>query len=376
MKNLLYKSENRLKIGFISGIIGVIFNLILFSIKMFAGIFSKSIAIISDAFNNLSDAGSSIITIIGFKYAEKPADKEHPFGHGRVEYVAGLIISFLIFYVGIELLISSVKKIFSDEVTQFTLLSFIVLIISIIVKIVMYFFNKKMSDIINSKTLYAAAKDSVNDAISTFIVLLGYVVSHYLNIQIDGYLGIVVSVVIFYSGVEIFKETLSLIIGEAPKKDFITALEKKVLASNCVLGVHDINVHNYGANKQIISLHAEIDSNQSLIDVHKVIDKIELQLENEFNCENVIHMDPVISNTPEVFKLSKKISEIVSITDCNLICSNFRIVRGEKTTVIFDLNEKISSNKILDDIILNVEKNINNIYNNLSIIIKTNSQRI
>lgn len=331
--------EVRAAYGNMSGIVGIFLNLCLFASKLIAGIVSASISVIADAFNNLSDAGSSVVTFLGFKLAKKPADKEHPFGHGRYEYVAGLGISVVILLVGIELLKSSVEKIFKpDTATGITLVSVCILIASVIVKLWMFVFNKKLSKAINSATLKATSLDSLTDCVATSIVLIGLIISRYTGLMIDGYLGSAVALFILFTGVSTFRESLSPLLGNPPDSEFVNAIKETVMQDEMVIGIHDLMVHDYGPGRCFISLHAEIPCNEDILKAHDSIDLIEKTLERKFNCLATIHMDPIATDDEYTLTLKDKIYKAICNSENGFSIHDFRVVKGEThTNVIFDL---------------------------------------
>lgn len=329
----------RASYGNLSGIMGIILNLCLFVAKLTAGLFTASISVVADAFNNLSDAGSSLVTFLGFRFANRPADKEHPFGHGRYEYVTGLIISFLILLVGIELLKSSVEKIFNPEaLMNINLISIIILIASVIVKLWMFYFNKILSKKINSSALKATAIDSLTDSIATSIVIIGLIFSQFTGFNIDGYLGVAVAVFILIAGIKTFKESISPLLGTPPEQEFVDEIISTVLSDDMIIGLHDLIVHDYGPGRCIISLHAEISDKEDILKAHDKIDLVEKELERKFNCLATIHMDPIASDDEYTLSLKEQIvSSLLSINK-DFSVHDFRVVQGEThTNVIFDL---------------------------------------
>lgn len=330
--------EVRTAYGNMAGIIGIVLNLCLFLAKLGAGIISASVSVIADAFNNLSDAGSSVVTFIGFKLAHKPADREHPFGHGRYEYVAGLGISVVILLVGFELVINSVQKIFNPEAsTKFSVISLIILISSVLVKGWMYFFNKILSNKINSKALKAASLDALTDCIATSVVIIGLVISYLWGVNIDGYLGAAVAIFILFTGVNAMRESISPLIGNPPDDDMVSEIRDTVLSEKEIVGVHDLIVHDYGAGRCIISLHAEISDRMSLVEAHDIIDRTEKILEQKFRCMATLHIDPIASDDMELLALKNLIADKLCEIDNALSIHDFRVVKGERTKLIFDL---------------------------------------
>ena len=331
--------EVRTAYGNMSGITGIVLNLILFLAKLLAGIFSSSVSIIADAFNNLSDAGSSVVTFLGFKLASRPADDEHPYGHGRYEYVAGMAISVVIFLVGFELFKSSVQKIFQPEAqTSLSAISVGILIASVVIKLWMFFFNRNLAKKISSNTLKATSMDSLTDSIATSLVLIGLLISKFTNVNIDGYLGCAVSVFIFLAGISTFKESLSPLLGNPPEQELVDEIRDTVLENEMVVGIHDLLVHDYGPGRCIISLHAEVPQDEDILKAHDAIDLIEKQLQCKFNCEATIHMDPIAVFDDYTVELRETIEKIILKINSSLSIHDFRIVKGNThTNVIFDL---------------------------------------
>ncbi len=356
-------AQVRAAYGNMSGIVGIFLNLCLFAVKLLAGIVSASISVIADAFNNLSDAGSSVVTYLGFKLARRPADREHPFGHGRYEYVTGLGISVVILLVGVELLKSSVSKIFTpEEQTSITLLSIIILAVSVIVKLWMFFFNKIISKKINSSALKATAVDSLSDCVATSIVLIGLLVSKFSGFNIDGWLGALVAVFILFAGVSTFRESLSPLLGNPPDAEFVNEIKNTVMQSKMVVGIHDLIVHDYGPGRCIISLHAEVPCNVDILKAHDEIDLVEKELERRYNCLATIHMDPIASDDEYTLGLKQSVSEAVKKIDDELTIHDFRIVKGDThTNVIFDLVVPYDCQKSEDEIKTLAKQNIQKI---------------
>ena len=325
--------------GNMSGIVGIFLNLCLFAAKLTAGIVSASISVVADAFNNLSDAGSSVVTFLGFKLANRPADKEHPFGHGRYEYVAGLGISVVILLVGVELLKGSVDKIFNpDSSTEITLVSACILAASVLVKLWMFFFNKILSKKINSSALKATSLDSLTDCVATTIVLAGLIISNLTGLMIDGYLGTAVAIFILFTGVNTFRESLSPLLGNPPDAEFVSEIKATVMQSDIIVGIHDLIVHDYGPGRCIISLHAEIPSSEDILKAHDSIDLVEKTLERKFNCMATIHMDPIATDDEYTLNLKDSVCKELCDSENGFSIHDFRVVHGEThTNVIFDL---------------------------------------
>lgn len=326
------------KYGVLAGIVGVILNIFLFVIKIVISIISGSVSIISDAFNNLSDASSSIITIIGFKLSSKPADKKHPYGHGREEYVSAFIISFIILFIGIELGISSVNKIINPSVVDFSYVMLIVLSITVLVKLWMAIFYNKTSKKINSLTLKASSKDSLNDVIATFIVIVGLLIGELFNINLDGYLGLAVCLYILFSAILLIKETIDKLIGGTPNIELIEKIKKEILDNNKILGIHDVLYHYYGLNKIYMSLDAEVDSSMSLIDAHDLVDSIEENIKSKYGVELIIHVDPILLDDIEFNKIKRVLNEIICKISNKLSFHDLKIINKKSKSVInFDL---------------------------------------
>lgn len=324
--------------GVLCGAVGVAFNILLFSLKLFAGFISGSVAIVADAFNNLSDAGSSIIMMVGFKMSGQKPDPEHPFGHGRIEYITGLIISMVIILMGMELLKSSVAKIITPSDVVFGSWTIIILIVSIIVKLYMYAYNKKTSERLNSAAMQATAIDSFTDSAATSIVLLAMMVAEFTGAHIDGYCGLLVAAFILYSGFSSAKDTLDPLLGGKPDKEYIDKIEKFVTSYPSVLGVHDLVIHDYGPGRVMISLHAEVPSNGDIMELHDTIDNIERRLKEVLGCEAVIHMDPVVVDDDVTMRMKNLTGLIVKGIDEQLTMHDFRMVQGPThTNLIFDV---------------------------------------
>ena len=283
----------RRRFGVLSGVVGIICNVILFIFKLFIGIIMSSVSVTADAFNNLSDAGSSIVTLVGFKMASRPADDEHPFGHGRIEYISGLIVSMAIILMGLEFIKSSIENIINPDSVSFSKISIIILLISIMVKLFMFFFNRSISILINSSAMKATAMDSLSDVAITFTVTASMLITKYTGVDVDGYVGVLVSLFIVGTGVATAKETIAPLVGTSPDKKFLKRIENKVLSYKGVLGVHDIEIHNYGPAIFVAVLSIEVSDKSDIIEVHNMVDKIEKDLQNDFRGKFIIHVDPV-----------------------------------------------------------------------------------
>ena len=317
---------------------GIFLNVLLFAIKYTAGIISASIAMTADAFNNLSDAGSSLISVIGFKFAGKKPDPEHPFGHGRIEYVAGLLVSLAIILMGYEIVRDSFKKIIHPEEINFSYISVAILLAGILVKLYMSFYLRHYGKKIDSAVLCATATDALSDTISTAVVLLSALLFYFFGLRLDGYGGLVVGALIVFAGLKSAKETVNPLLGEPPTKEFIDKVESIVTSFDAIQGMHDLMVHNYGPGRLIISLHAEVPDDGNINELHDVIDNAEAKLSKELNCVAVIHMDPVRVGDPFTDELKRMVKEIVLSIDEKMTIHDFRIVTGPShTNLIFDV---------------------------------------
>ena len=330
-------SEVRRAWGSLCGFMGIALNLLLFAGKLAAGALSGSIAVTADAFNNLSDAGSSVVTLLGFRLAGKKPDADHPFGHGRMEYVSGLAVAGLILLMGAELAKSSVEKILRPEAVSFSWLAAAILLVSIGVKVYMYLYNKAVGKKIRSAAMAAIASDSLSDTAATAAVLLAMLVGHWSGVQLDGWTGLLVALFILWSAVQAARDTVSPLLGQSPDPLLVKEIEELVMAHDAVVGVHDLVVHDYGPGRRIISLHAEVPADGQVLALHDVIDNIEAELSRKLHCEAVIHMDPVVVGDPQVDALHEKVAALVRTIDPRITIHDFRIVPGATpTNLIFD----------------------------------------
>ena len=338
--------------GILCGGVGIFFNLILFIGKFIAGLLSNSIAITADAFNNLSDAGSSVITLIGFKLAGQKPDPDHPYGHGRIEYISGLFVAVIILFMGVELIRTSFDKIIHPETLEFSPLIVVILVVSIIVKFYMTIYNRRIGTTIHSPAMLATATDSISDTFATTVVLLSTFVSHFTGLQIDGYCGVLVGIFICYAGINAAKDTINPLLGQAPDPAFVQQIHDIVMANEGILDIHDLMVHNYGPGRILISLHAEVSADGDILASHDLIDLIEHQLRDKLHCTAVIHMDPICVNDEETNKLKQLIIGYIEDIDLRLTIHDFRIVKGPThTNIIFDIvtpyNFHISDKELL-----------------------------
>ncbi|MEG1886838.1 MAG: cation diffusion facilitator family transporter [Oscillospiraceae bacterium] len=340
VKNNQNKKDNSVREGYgrLGGMVGIFCNLFLFALKLTAGLLSGSVSIMADAFNNLSDMGSSIITLLGFKISCKPADPEHPFGHGRMEYMSAAVVSVLIVLVGAELLKTSVKKIFSPEPLSLSALTFVVLIISIGIKLWMSLFNKKLGVMINSSALKATSLDSLTDCVATGAVLLSLVICAVFKINIDPYVGVLVAVFILFSGIKALAETLNPLLGMPPEDETLENIKDMVLSFDGFLGIHDLIVHNYGPGRMFASLHVEVPCTADILKCHEQIDYCEKKIKEEMHIEAIIHMDPIVTDDDFVISIKNQMLDKIKTFDSGFSAHDFRIVKGEKrTNLIFDV---------------------------------------
>ena len=342
-----------MRLGLLSGFTGIAVNLLLCFAKFITGYFTNSIAISVDAANNLADAGSSVINLLGFKFAGKPADEEHPFGHGRVEYVAALAVSFIILIMGIELAKSSVAKIFSPEDVVFSYFSAAVLIMTMLVKLWLAFFYRTIGRKIQSPQMIAVVTDSFSDIAATGAALLVLIFSKFSQVHIDGFVGLIVSVFVFSAGIRIVKDTISPLLGEPPDEDFVKQVEERILSYDGVSGIHDLILHNYGPGRLLGSVHAEVPSDSNMMKSHDTIDLIEREIRQNFGIELVIHMDPIVVNDDHIDLLHAMVLDIVLEIDESLAIHDFRVVDGPThTNLIFDLvvpyHYEITGNKLTE----------------------------
>lgn len=326
--------------GVLCGGFGIFLNILLFIGKFLAGTLAKSVSITADAFNNLADAGSSIITLLGFRLARQKPDTKHPFGHGRIEYIAGLLVSAAIILMGFELAKSSISKIISPEPIEFSALTAAILVCSILVKLYMVFYNKSIGKKIKSATLGATALDSCSDCIATSVVLVSSLIAHFFKINIDGYCGVLVAAFVIYSGIRALQETITPLLGQAPDREFIERIQKLIEEFPEITGIHDLIVHDYGPGRLMISLHAEMPvyEDSDIFAMHDIIDNAERLLSKELECLVTIHLDPTRSNDEKVAALKAKTVNVLHGISPELSLHDFRVVPGPThTNLIFDV---------------------------------------
>ena len=344
----------RRKCGSAVAIIGIIVNLFLAAFKLVAGILSGAISITADAVNNLSDAGSQVVSLITFKISAKPADREHPFGYARIEYVASMIVSFLILFVSISLFSESIDKIFNPTDTNYGILVMVILGVSVLAKLWLFFFGNSAGKKLNSDVIRASATDSLSDTIATAVVLVSVIVADLTGfVYLDGIMGIGVAIMIALAGIRILKETLSLLLGESPNKELIVEIVSRIKKYPGIYGIHDLNVHNYGPNKYYASVHCEVDSAVPILESHDLIDRIEREFIEQTDIILVIHLDPIVIGDPELDTYREQIAQIVTQIDEHFTIHDFRMVKGPThTNLIFDVathfDTKLSDAEIVD----------------------------
>lgn len=328
----------REKYGTVFSIVSIIFNCILVVFKLIVSFITNSVSIRADALNNLSDMGSNLATFCGFKLANKHADADHPYGHGRIEYVSGMIVAFLILLMGFESLKEAIGKIANPQEMSFSIVALIILIVSILIKLLMMVINKKAGNKIKSDTLLAASQDSFNDSIMTAATLVSLLINYFFNLNLDAYIGIGVSILVLKSGVEIFKNVLDTILGQAPDKELIKEILLTIKAHKKIKGIHDIMFHDYGLSARILSLHVEVDKDEDIIEIHDEIDNIEKEILEKFNVLTTIHMDPIDYTDTRAKTLAKQVKKIVKEVNGQYSIHDFRIVSGPThTNLVFDV---------------------------------------
>ncbi|MBO4330983.1 MAG: cation transporter [Oscillospiraceae bacterium] len=372
LKKLFNKNDDRGRWGVICSVMGICLNVLLFAGKYLAGLAAASVSVTADAFNNLSDAGSSLITLFGFKLAGKQPDKSHPFGHGRIEYMAGFAVSALIIVMAYELAKSSFVKILHPAPTSGGPLTLIILAVSIAVKLFMFLYNSKIGRRIDSSAVRAAAVDNLSDAVSTLAVLAAALLERFFAVRLDGWIGLAVSLFIFYTGFSSARDTLGTLLGRPPSPELVKEIERLATDNDTVVGIHDLIVHDYGPGRLFVSLHAEVPDTGDINEMHDVIDNIEREMNSSLGCEAVIHMDPVSCDDEEVSRLQRETAELVGQLDGRLKIHDFRIVTGSThTNLIFDVvvppGFEMSDGKLHEEI----QKRISDKFGNYYAVIKT-----
>lgn len=324
--------------GYLCGAVVIVLNILLFVGKFAAGTLSGSVAVTADAFNNLSDAGSSVISLIGFRLASQKPDPHHPFGHGRFEYIASLVISIIIIVMGFELGKSSFEKIVRPEPVEYSALTFVILAVSILVKLYMFLYNRSTGKRIDSSTMRATAMDSISDAVSTTAVLVSSMIAFFTSVSVDGWMGLAVAAFILFTGFQSAKETVDSLLGAPPEKEFVDEVANIVLSHDGIIGIHDMIVHNYGPGREFVSLHAEVPSDGNMVEIHDTIDNIEHDILQEMGCLATIHMDPVDVRDEFTANVKKRVKVIIEAIDPVITFHDFRMVSGPThTNVIFDI---------------------------------------
>ena len=366
LKRIIKEGENaksprvRIACGIAVSIIGIILNLLLAAFKFFAGIISGSISITADAANNLSDAGAQCVSLVSFKMSSKPADREHPFGHARIEYVASMIASFLILLVGFDLIKESISKIFNPQKVNFGILTSVILVCSIGVKVFLSLLNRKMGKKIDSSVMRATATDSISDAAATLAVLISSIIGHFTDINTDAYVGVAVAGFIFIAGIRILNETKNSILGTPPDEETVEAIKMIIKEYPEAEGIHDMVIHNYGPGNTIASLHVEVDGHRDIFDIHDVIDNIEKRIFEECGVRATIHMDPIVTDDETVERLRGFVLCVVKEIDQRLCIHDFRCVEGKThTNLIFDVVVPFELKMKDCDIIDSIQKRIN-----------------
>ncbi|WP_097026771.1 cation diffusion facilitator family transporter [Clostridium peptidivorans] len=379
VKRFIKNSENvenekvRNSYGFLGSIIGIVANAILFGVKLVVGVISGSISVTADAFNNLSDATSSVITMLGFKLASKPADEEHPFGHGRIEYLSGLIVSFMVLLVGFEFVKSSYARIINPTPVRFEVIPFILLVLSIFTKIWLSRFNNYIGKTINSSALKASSMDALGDVFSSTGVALSLLLSKWIAFPIDGYIGMLVSLFILYSGYSLIKDTLDPLLGAAPDSDLVNKIISSLLSYEHITGTHDLVIHNYGPNKFIATVHAEVPQDISIVKIHDVIDKAEKEISEKLNIVLVVHMDPINTNDEEINYAKAEVENIITKYSMIKSLHDFRMVgEGDTKNLIFDVvvcyTQKLTD-EFIEEITSSLNRDIKNIHPHYNAII-------
>ena len=350
----------RNKYGYLAGVVGILMNFLLFGFKLAIGLLTSSIAVMADAFNNLSDMASSIVTIIGFKLSSVPPDEEHPFGHGRLEYISALVVAFMVMLVGVQFIKSSFERILNPVPIKFEIIPFIILFVSILIKIWLSRFNNFIGKKIDSSALKAAALDAMGDVVTSSCVVLSFLAAKFTSIPIDGYVGIVVALLILYAGFSLVKDTINPLLGEAPDEELVNSIIDGLMSYDMVIGVHDLIIHNYGVGKSIASIHAEIPSDKDILDIHEIIDTAERELSEKLKIYLVIHMDPVNVQDEEIYETRQELEDMLKQNPYILSIHDFRIVgKGERKNLIFDVvvdPNELDRNITKDEIKKNITK--------------------
>lgn len=350
-------AKERERIGRISGSLGILLNFILFSVKGFLGLATGSIALIADAFNNLTDTASSLITIIGFKMANKEPDNEHPYGHGRIEYLTGLTISVLVIVVGYQFVVSSFKKILSPSPVTSSILIIGILILSLSFKLFLYLFNKRLGKKVNSGTLLATAQDAIGDVLTTSVVIIGLILSQYTSLRVDGFIGVLIALYIIFSGLKLSLETINPILGEKPEKELAEKIKKKVMSYESIHGVHDLQIHNYGPAKTMATIDVEVPHDMNLVDLHNTVDKIERHIREDLDISLVIHVDPINYNDARYLEVKKIVGDMALSIDNVISFHDFRYTGFSENELII-VEVVVDSKKTSDKDRISIKKEL------------------
>ena len=369
--------ETRGKYGMLSSATGIVVNILLSIVKLVIGIIANSISIISDALNNITDVGSSVVTMIGFKISQKKIDKDHPWGHGRMEYITAFIVDIIILMVGFELLKSSIDKIIHPELPAVNNVTIIILVIAVLTKLWLFLFYKKIAKTIDSNAIKGNAYDSISDSVSTLVVLISAVVAKLCGISIDGYASLIVSVFILFTGYKAIKETVDLLLGMKPDPEFIKDIEEEAKKYDMISGIHDIMVHDYGPGRKIVSFHAEVPADGDICKVHDIIDQMEQDLFEKFNCITTIHMDPIVVDNKEINDMRDFTEKIVKGLNPEFSIHDFRMTDGGKrVNLIFDLVVPRDKEYDKEQIIKNIQQKIHEKDNKYYAVIKVETSYI
>ena len=363
--------EVRGKYAMLSSITGIVVNILLSVFKLVIGIFANSISIISDALNNVSDAGSSIVTMIGFKLSQKKVDADHPWGHGRMEYITGFFVDILIILVGFELLKSSVDKIIHPELPSINNITIILLVVAILAKLWLFVFYRKIAKTIDSAAIKGTAYDSISDSISTLAVLISAFVAKFAGISIDGYVSLLVSIFILFTGYKAIKEIIDLLLGQKPDPEFVKQIEEFAMKYETIEGIHDIMVHDYGPGRKIVSFHAEVPANSNISKAHDIIDQMEQDIHEKFGCITTVHMDPIVVDDEEINQMRNFVEEVVKGINEEFSIHDFRMTDGgERVNLIFDLVITSDKNTNVEEIISKIQEEIHKKNNKYYAVIK------
>lgn len=370
-------AKQREKYGKIASIVGILANIILAGAKIVVGFIFGVLSLTADGFNNLSDCGSSLMSFVSFKLSNKPADKEHPFGHERIEYVLSMVVAFLILMIAFELLKESIGKIVSPTALSFSIIIIGVLVASIVIKLALFFYNISVAKKINSQILKATAMDSLSDCISTSTVLVAILVGKFTGVNLDGYAGILVAGFVAYSGIGILRETMSHLVGKAPDKEIVDSIKERILAHSEVYGIHDLSVYTYGPNKYFASVHIELDADVDVLESHEIVDNIEQEFFDNTNIVLTGHLDPIVVNDEEVNKMRIKVANIVTDIDKDFSMHDFRMVKGpNNTNLIFDVAVPYE-NKLLDKEIIDLlNQKVASLEGNYKLVVRIEKQTL